>query len=702
MPIPLTHDFTPIIEMLAFAGDKNRVRNSLVLAGTENWQEQVVQHIFEGYKMDVLWITDKVQSYFPSSTIKKAKSWLGQEKKIVVFDANNFLEPDSFAAVSGIVTGGGFFILLLPEKRRWNDTYASTFGQRFIACLNMTEDTLIIDEFDAEIDYKKNKVNTQSKKECNRPYLSRDQQIAVEIIYKNITATKQATIVLQSDRGRGKSATLGFTIALLLKKGIKNIAITAPRLRSLDIVFKHIAEQLPEAEIESNRVGYNNSLVNFYSPDQLLKEAPSADMLFIDEAAAIPVTMLTQFLSCYPQCVFATTVHGYEGTGRGFALRFVKELNKFDPDWIKLEMTEPVRWPMHDSLEKWVNKLLCLDVELLDLANKNICNKIDLQYKIFDKCQLKDNHTLLSEIFSLLIFSHYRTRPSDLKSLFDDDLLTIYVALHDNHVVAVALTVAEGGFDKALSTDIYQGKRRPKGNLLAQALTYHCGVEHAATLNYARVMRIAVHPELQNIGIGTELLNIVVDAEKNKGCDAIGTSYGMTLELLRFWKRSNFDVVRIGFTREQTSGEHAAIMLYSLSSEGKKVFNESVNRFKRQGYLWFQDILSAIPRSIQEQLELSDNTGGKLTEQDVKDLQSFIKYSRNYELCIGAVNKFVQINKKQTALTSFPEDFRIILQSKIETKNNWSEIARSMNLTGKKEARVLFHQAVYYLFDVGS
>ena len=134
---------------------------------------------------------------------------------------------------------------------------------------------------------------------------------------------------------------------------------------------------------------------------------------------------------------------------------------------------------------------------------------------------------LLKEVFALLVLAHYRTRPKDLKSLLDDEEISLYVTLNNKHVVAVALVISEGLFSDSLSTLVYQGKRRPKGHLLAQALTYHCGVEHAAMLDYARVMRIAVHPELQQQGIGTALLDFIISNEKQNSRDAIGTSFGM-------------------------------------------------------------------------------------------------------------------------------------------------------------------------------
>ena len=422
-------------------------------------------------------------------------------------------------------------------------------------------------------------------------------------------------------------------------------------------------------------------------------------MLLVDEAAAIPVPLLTSFLNKYTQCIFATTVHDYEGTGRGFALRFFKVLNKNTPAWLKLKMETPIRWPVNDPLENWMFSLLCLDAEI---AESGALGKIDfnhLEHHVLTKEQLVKDQSVLNEVFALLVLAHYRTRPGDLKSLLDDDSLSLYVTLYNEHVVAVALVICEGGFSDSLSISVYRGERRPQGHLLAQALTYHCGIEFAATLDYARVMRIAVHPDLQGQGIGSSLLDFIIHNEKQNGRDAIGTSFGMNKPLLHFWEKLKFNVVRIGFTREQTSGEHAAIMLLPLSEKGKKINKEACTRFNAQLSFWFGDILKDIPLELKKYFQINKTQQLELTELDKKDLQSFIKYSRNYELCIAALNKLVTIKQSEIIEEKFPADFRQVLTSKVIKKLSWKDISKDMKLTGQNEARKLFHRAIVLLKD---
>ena len=106
-------------------------------------------------------------------------------------------------------------------------------------------------------------------------------------------------MVLTSGRGRGKSSSLGFISDELLSSGNVKVLITAPRFSVTDPVFYHLDSQNKKGVLIKSNYTLNNSQLNFIAPDALLKELPSADVLLVDEAAAIPISILSKLLENY-------------------------------------------------------------------------------------------------------------------------------------------------------------------------------------------------------------------------------------------------------------------------------------------------------------------------------------------------------------------------------------------------------------------
>jgi N-acetyltransferase 10 len=97
--------------------------------------------------------------------------------------------------------------------------------------------------------------------------------------------------------------------------------------------------------------------------------------LIIDEAAAIPLPLVKQFLTGANYLVFlSSTINGYEGTGRSLSLKLLEQLRQQsvvlttatktttnNRTLNELELNEPIRYGINDSVELWLNNLLCLD-----------------------------------------------------------------------------------------------------------------------------------------------------------------------------------------------------------------------------------------------------------------------------------------------------------------------------------------------------
>ena len=81
----------------------------------------------------------------------------------------------------------------------------------------------------------------------------------------------------------------------------------------------------------------------------MLQNRNLEDLVVVDEAASLPVFMLTRILDKGVPIVFSTTLHGYEGAGMGFSIMFRKELKRRYQDWLEIELAQPVRWSSADA-----------------------------------------------------------------------------------------------------------------------------------------------------------------------------------------------------------------------------------------------------------------------------------------------------------------------------------------------------------------
>ena len=374
-----------------------------------------------------------------------------------------------------------------------------------------------------------------------------DQAQAIDAVLRLAHGRARRPLVLTAHRGRGKSAALGIAAARLMVEGLGKILVTAPRRDACEALFRHAALAWPGARPAEGGLGDGERSILFLPPDAILETHPAADLLLVDEAAGIPAPLLAGLLERYPRVAFATTVHGYEGTGRGFDVRFKATLDRRTPGWRGLTLETPIRWSAGDPLEPLVFRALLLDASPASASDLADASPETCRFEPLDRDRLATDEPTLAQVFGLLVLAHYQTRPLDLRMLLDGPNVRVYALRHGDLVAATLIAAEEGGMeDPELRRAIFTGDRRPRGHLLPQTLSAHGGLAEAPALRYLRVVRIAVHPALARRGLGRSMLRRLFREARRDGIDALGTSFGATPELIAFWSACGYRPAQIG------------------------------------------------------------------------------------------------------------------------------------------------------------
>jgi tRNA(Met) cytidine acetyltransferase len=691
-----------------------RHRRALVLAGARASGVQAAQALLAAAGWErVLWVSDAAPEGAWSMPAAQALEVLGRELEAVVFDAHAGLHLDALGAVAGTVRGGGLLLVLAPPLERWPafadpdyvritvspytpEDVTGRFLRRLVRVIGEDPDVLVLGEGETVAAGRIPVSGPADEVRCTE-----DQLQAVEAIVAAATGHRRRPVVLTSDRGRGKSAALGIAAARLLQRGMEHIVVTGPRPEAVEKVFEHAGRHLPGAQVSRAALHLGAARIEFQPPDLLAREAHPTQLLLVDEAAAIPTPLLECLLERYARIVFATTVHGYEGTGRGFAVRFQKVLDVRTPHWRALRLETPVRWAAGDPLERFVFRALLLDAAAAPDEAVRGASVDSVGIERLDRDALLADEVLLGELFGLLVLAHYRTRPFDLRLLLDGPNVSVYVMRHAGHVVGTALVAAEGGLDVETAWRVWAGHTRPHGHLLPETLAAHVGLERAPLLLCARVLRIAVHPAAQGRGLGTRLVADVVEQLRAEGLAYVGSSFGATEELLRFWARTGFVPVRFSVKRGAASGAHSALVLRPLSAAGGEVVAAARGRFLAELPHQLADPLRTLGPALAARLLLRTEAPAALPaldRHDWRDLAAFGFGGRIYEVCTAPLWTLA------CAVLGDPRTVQVLSRAqrdalvvKVLQKRGWREAAEVLGVSGRGGVLQLLRAAVQAL-----
>ncbi len=692
---------TALLHTLAANAAIKGYRAAVVFSGEREWGLSLAQVALPSFAFKrLLWLGDVIPPGTGVLMKNEALRQLGRELDGVVLDAYAGFDAETFGTVVGALRAGGLFLLLAPPLAHWRDypdpeharlavtpfepgEISGRFLHHIAKSLQQAPGIHVIRQGQPLPE-----IAATAGAPWHRPWLdggvTAGQDDALEAINRVAHGHRRRPLVLTSDRGRGKSAVLGIAAAHLLHEGLPTILVTAPRLAAVDQLFAHAERCLPGAECSRGVLLWQGKRLEFVPPDALTLQSHQAALLLVDEAAAIPTALLERMLADHARIVFASTIHGYEGTGRGFAVRFFRVLDARTPGWHLLRLEQPVRWSEGDPLERFTFRALLLDAESAADADVDSATSQSCVFEQLDRDALLQDETTLEELFGLLVLAHYRTSPDDLRYLLDGPNVRVCILRHGAHVVATALVSREGGLPPVLARGIYEGRRRAHGHLMPQSLAVHAGFAEAPLLLADRVIRIAVHPAVQGRGLGQMLLQQLQAQAQQSGVDYMGASFGATKELLGFWQRGELLPVRVGLTREASSGTHSVMVMRPLSHAGEVLFDAVRMRLAEQLPLLLGEPLKDLDAALVSTLfQLMPPAALSLSRQDWQDVGSFGEALRGYEVCLPSLWRLAP-----SALTGgivLTPVQRAMLIEKVLQRRGWKALAEAYGMSGRAE-----------------
>ncbi len=539
--------------------------------------------------------------YVKTVPLERIKQVLGETYDAAVLDFTFTLFPNDLGIVIDTVKGGGIILILLDSPDTWMSKTLKhhfelaslpyteldvkrTFERYFLESLKKSPGFYFLSKKETYANRVREEFSEQEKvkvpegtkldKRIYRLCATQDQVDVLKFL-EDFYFSGDRAFVVTANRGRGKSAAVGLFLGGLagyLDFGRMKIGVTAPSFEGSKTLFefaRHSMTTLGEPpEWKGNVLRRKNFEIRFYSPIEITYE--KFDLVVVDEASGIPVPMLHKILESAEKAIFSTTIHGYEGAGRGFNIRFLKRLKEEDIPFKISELKTPIRYRQGDPVERWIYDLLLLDAEPEDVDEINIKN---YEFVEFDREKLFfEERETLRKYIGIYILAHYRNEPNDILILADAPHIHA-ASLKIQEKLMSSMLLAEEG---ALHPDLCQGlTEKPhlhldiNGHVIPSVIARYYEDSTFPCFRGLRIVRIAVHPAFFNQGIGSASLS-ELEKHYRKDFDWFGASFGATPELLNFWFRNGYLPVYISPVRNAVSGEYSVAYVKANNEKVKE------------------------------------------------------------------------------------------------------------------------------------
>ncbi len=673
---------------------------------------------------------EKARDYFEGKCLhyRDSRQVLGETYSSLLLDLTQGFHPNDLGIIIETIAEGGIIITISPPLSQWNNLISKwheelvsepytveditpRFYRRFI---RRTFDSNGIIIFDADkrrvlkryefrrVEETREKIKIpEEEKEINKKLYklcaTQDQVRVLEMFEHYFDRKKERkAVVITADRGRGKTAVLGIVTPYLIWRMFKvlkrpsRIMVVAPTPYAVQTYFKFLLKGLVKTGVkfkvkESGGlitvVNSKLARVEYVVPRRAMVEKDLADIIIVDEAAGIDVPVLWKITEGARYMIFSSTIHGYEGAGRGFSIRFLRRLEMDESVEIeKIHMNEPIRYGKGDPIEKWLYDVLLLDAQPAELDDEDVKAIKDgkLEFTLIDKDKLFEDEKMLREFFGIYVLAHYRNRPSDIVILSDmPNHLPFRVSVNGKTVCSLHIAV-EGRMDDETIKKI-AGGYKPKGQIIPDLMLKHYWDYEFPKLVGLRIVRIATHPSVMNMGIGSFALQKIIEWAMERDMDWVGSGFGVSPELLRFWIKNGFIPIHITPQRNEVSGEHTVIVIYPLKMHIQNKIEEINRDFVRRLIEYLSDELRdletetalSLLKSLRRDVEYPRPEFRKIERKRIK---KYFQGHSLYEYVSDIIRPLIRYYYSRVEKIDLEYDEEILLIAKCLQLKDWKEI----------------------------
>ncbi len=579
-----------------------------------------------------------VEAGFRVESPARYRELLGSEYDMVVIDVEGLLMPNLLVAVAEMVRGPGVLVVRASCPWRWDaGGWLGTGGYaRYLeASLGELSSLMRIDCCSGRVVAERLPGSRGEQPwPPGPPRLDDRDYTMLPRVLRGLVATRDQaealraaarfarggyrSLLLTGDRGRGKSAALGLILAYLIaRKDVGMVTVTAPSPHGVQSLFSMLTRALTAMGIEYRVVGRGVVLgvrghwfhVRYHTPGELYEPG---GLLVVDEAAAIGPHRLRMLARRARRILAASTIHGYEGSGRVLAHMVERILPQ---PMLRVELRTPIRYPPGDPLEDWLYEAFVLRRGGGEAPPPVASGCVEL-----DGWRLGGDPGLARLVYEVLSEAHYRNEPDDLALMLDAPHYRIYALLGDT---GTPLAVAEVSLEWLA----------PSEKRMLSSLVGLAG-------RVARIVRIAVRPGLQGRGLGSRLLRCIESSLEHRGAEYIGAVYSRS-EVTRFWLRNGYRVAYISPRFNRATGEKNIAVLKSVVGPAVAVA-EAERRARVKLLVAGQTVYRDLPAEVVAEILgvdplLSNPLRVELEDWQLRELRSFASGELDHEAVWDAV-----------------------------------------------------------------